>query len=182
MKRKVFTIALATLLVIGAISIAFSQIRGRRGRDIDTELGRRQRMIEQIPEELKLTEEQREKLQSLQTDFAKEMLPLRNDRQIKALELRQLWTADELDEEAILAKAGEISDLRNQMQEKMVLHRLEVGKILTKEQRTNFSPMGFKGHMRQRGRGFGWDGCGYGHGGRFGMSGPRMRRGPRWGR
>jgi Spy/CpxP family protein refolding chaperone len=178
MTKKVFAIALATLLVIGAISIAFSQGRGRRGRDIDAELGRSPGIIEQVQTELNLTAEQKEKLQSLRIDIAKEVLPLRNEMQIKALELRQLWMADELDDEAILAKSQEISALRDQMQEKMVHHRLDAAKVLTKEQRDKLSLTGRRWGRAFGLAGFGCDGQrGFGRSGRFGMG-----KGPRWNR
>ena len=159
MKKKVFTIALAALLVVGTISIAFSRGHGRRGRNSGPELGYGQGMVNRTPEELNLTKEQLEKLQSLRTDFAKEMLPLRNEIQTKSLELQQLWIADELDEDAIVAKSKEVSDLRNRMQENMIRHRLDVGRILTKEQRTQFSPAGRLGRGFRQGCGlvgFGW--------------------------
>ena len=173
MKRKVFTIALATLLVVGTISIAVSQGRGRGGKNFGQGLGIGQRMMDGTPAELNLTQEQQEKLQSLRTDSAKETLPLRNEIQIKTLELRQLWIADELDEEAILAKSKEISDLRDQLHEQRIHHRLDAAKILTKEQRTRFSPAGRWGGGYQYGceaPGYGYGGRrGHGRGGNFGM-------------
>ncbi|HIE27154.1 TPA: periplasmic heavy metal sensor, partial [Candidatus Poribacteria bacterium] len=140
MRRKGFIIALAALLVVGMVSIAFSRGGGRRGRGFRPGLGREPGIVKQAPERLNLTEEQQEKLQALRTDFAKAALPLRNEIQIKSLELRQLWIADELDEGAIVAKSKEISALRTQLQENMIYHRLDVAKILTKEQRLRFSP------------------------------------------
>jgi len=176
MKRKVFIIALTALLVVGTISIAFSRGRGQRGRDFDPGLGYGQRMEKQMPEELKLTKEQLETLQTLRIDFAKQTLTLRNEIQIKELELRQLWLADELDEEAIVAKSKEISDLRSQMQEKRVRHRLGATKVLTKEQRTQLSQIGHRGRGRRGGGdvtpGFG-NGGRRGRGGNFGMMGKR---------
>lgn len=175
MKRKGFIIGLAALLVVGAISsIAFSQGFGRRGRGFGPPgLGYGPGMANWAPMGLNLTEEQVEKLQSLQADFDKETLNLRNDIQSKSLELQKLWIADELDEEAILAKAKEVSELQNQLQEKMILHRLDAAKVLTKEQRTQFPPAGYWGRGYQYGHrlpGWGYGGQrGYGHGGRFGM-------------
>jgi Spy/CpxP family protein refolding chaperone len=161
MRSKVFIIALAALLVVGTISIAFSRGGGRRSKGFGAGLGRGPGIVKQTPEELNLSQEQQEKLQALRTDFTKEALPLRNEIQIKSLELRQLWIADELDEEAIVAKSQEISALRNQLQEKMIRHRLDAAKILTTEQRIKFSPVGH-----------------WGHGGRGGHHG--MDRGHRW--
>ena len=166
MKRKVFIIALAALFVIGTVSIAFSRGgQGRRGRGIGSGLGQGPRMESQVPEELKLTKEQQENLQSLRIDFAKETLPSRNEMQIKELELRQLWLADELDEEAILEKSKEVSDLRNQIQEKMIRHRLDAAKVLTKEQRALFAKVGRRGQGKRPLRGLPESG----RGGHFGM-------------
>lgn len=156
MKKKFFTIGLITLLVVGTISsIAFSQGFGRwgRGSGPGSVYGPRWSQMGS-----NLTEEQEEKLQSLRTDLDKEILPLRDKIQAKALELQRLWTADELDEKAILAKAKEVSDLQNQLQDKIIRYRLNTAKILTKEQRTLFSPA----------YGCGLPGCGYG--GQFGMA------------
>jgi len=54
--------------------------------------------------------------------------------QLTRLELQQLWLADELNEEAILAKTKQCSALRTQLQEKAVQHRIKIRKIFTKEQ------------------------------------------------
>ena len=137
MKKKVFTIALATLLVVGAISIAFSHGYGRQVRAFGPGLAYGRGMANWAPAEFNLTQEQQEKLQSLRADFDKETLPLRNEIQTKALELRQLWLADELDENTIAAKSKELSDLRNQLHENMIQHHLNVANVLTKEQRTH---------------------------------------------
>ena len=173
MKRKVFTIALAALLAVGTISIAFSRGHGRRGGAFGHGLGHGQGMINRTSGELNLTKEQQEKLQPLRIDFQKEILPLRNEIQTKELELRQLWIAGELDEEAIVAKSKEVSDLRNQLHEKKMLHRLDAAKVLTKEQRTRFSLAGRRGRGYQHGcesPGFGYGGQHeYGHGGHFGI-------------
>jgi Spy/CpxP family protein refolding chaperone len=115
-----------------------------------------------------LTEEQVKKLQTLQANFQKETLELRKNILSKSMELQQLWIADELDENAISEKAKEISALQSQIQEKMIRHRLDAAKVLTKEQRAQLSIMGGLG----RGYGgFGAPGCGMGRG--FGVGGGR---------
>jgi len=164
MRKKVFTIALAALLVVGTISIAFSQGAGRRGRGVGRDLAQGKRIADKTQTELNLTKEQGKKLQSLRIDFAKETVKLRNEMQIKSLELRQLWLADELDEEAILAKAKEVSELRSQLNEKRILHRIAATKVLTKEQRAKLST-GRLGRAKRPGRGL----RGFGNGGNFGM-------------
>ena len=103
-----------------------------------------------------LTEEQKEEMKSLRDSFAEETRPIRNDLELTNLELRHLWTADELDEEAIIAKSEEVSELQSQLHEKMIRHRLDVAKVLPKEYRTRFLAKAHRGPGRgPRGRGLG---------------------------
>jgi len=206
MRRKLLVTTIAALLVVGAvISIAFSQGYGRqerefmppanpgyvsgRGYDMGMGFGRGPGsglylgygpgMTDWAPPAgLNFTEEQVEKLQSLRTKFSKETLELHNEMQLKAMELRNLWTADELDDDAILAQTEEISELRNQLQEKATRHRLDMAKVLTKEQRTQIISM----RLGRRSMGFGRQGPspylesrGYGYGRRGKGSRPRRR-------
>jgi len=180
MKRKILTIALITLFTIGAGSIALSYGRGQRGGQgrgqggYPAGPGPRRAAVEKA--ESALTEEQKEEMKSLRDSFAEETRPIRNDLELKNLELRHLWTADELDEEAIMAKAGEVSELQSQLHEKMIRHRLDVAKVLPKEYRSRFFA---KSHRRNgRGsRGRGRQGRGFGMGSMRGRqgSGPGMR-------
>jgi zinc resistance-associated protein len=127
LKKKYIVIAILSGLIIIAISsIAFSQGFGRgKGR---------YGMMNQSPIASDLTQEQIEKLQSLQLEFDKETLSLRNDIITKRLEIQKLWSADNLDENAIIAKEKEMMELRNQMQEKRLKYNINLAKILPKEQ------------------------------------------------
>ncbi len=110
---------------------------------------------------LNLTPEQNQKMQALREGFFKEMLPLRNEMQIKRLELRTLWAQTNPDQDKILAKQKEVNALREKFQEKSTLHRLEMRKVLTPEQQAQLGAYG---------PGFG-PGFGPGHGMRGGMMG-----------
>jgi len=128
MKKKYIVIAIvAGLIVLAIASMAFSQGYGRgKGR---------YGMMNQSPIKSDLTQEQIEKLQSLRLEFEKETLSLRNDIRIKHLELQKLWSADNLDENAIIAKEKEVMELKNKMAEKRVKYSINLAKILPKEQR-----------------------------------------------
>ena len=164
MKSKIIIIALIALIAVGTASIALSQGRGRGGGPggPPAESGSRMASVEKA--EPAITEEQKAELKSLQESFVKETRPIRNDLELKSLELRHLWTAEKLDEEAIMAKSGEIADLKSQLQEKMTRHRLDVAKILPREQWARFLDREHRGpglgsgrHGRgpgRRGRGF----------------------------
>ena len=174
MKKKFVIIALVALLAVGTVSVALSY--GRRGGWGKPGMRPGSRMATREKAESDLSKEQLEKLQSLRDDFDKGTLSLRNELELKSLELRQLWTADELDEEAIIARSKEVSDLQSQLQEKTVRHRLDVAKVLTKEQRSQFLARGPRGYgFGPRGRGHAGDpGMGRGRGGRRGF-GPSRR-------
>jgi Spy/CpxP family protein refolding chaperone len=110
---------------------------------------------------LNLTPEQNQKMQALQESFLNQTLPLRNEMQIKQLELRTLWAQTNSDQAKILAKQKEINALREQLQEKATQNRLEMRKILTPEQQSQLGAYG---------PGFG-PGYGPGYGMRGGMMG-----------
>jgi Spy/CpxP family protein refolding chaperone len=119
---------------------------------------------------LNLTAEQNQKIQAMRESFFKETLSLRNEMQIKKLELRTLWAQTNPDQDKILAKQKEINALRAQLQEKGTRHRLEMRKVLTPEQQAQigafgpgFGPgagpgMGMRGGFGP-GRGMGNAGC-----------------------
>jgi Spy/CpxP family protein refolding chaperone len=91
---------------------------------------------------LNLTPEQNQKLQAMRESFFKETLSLRNEMQVKQLELRTLWAQTNPDQEKILAKQKELNALKAQMQEKSTLHRLEMRKVLTPEQQAQIGAFG----------------------------------------
>jgi Spy/CpxP family protein refolding chaperone len=115
---------------------------------------------------LNLTPEQTQKMQDLQENFFKGSLTLRNEMQIKQLELRTLWAQTNPDQEKLLAKQKEINALRTQLQEKATQNRLEMRKILTPEQQAQLGAYGPGYGMRggMMGGGFG-PGPGMGYGG-----------------
>ena len=123
---------------------------------------------------LNLTPEQTQKMQALRESFFKETLPLRNDLMSKKLELRSLWLQPNLDEEKILAKQKELSDLRAQIQEKAIKNRLEMRQILTPEQQAQLANLRSRA-WHEYGRG-----CGFGPGPGRPHHEMGMGYGPRW--
>jgi Spy/CpxP family protein refolding chaperone len=128
--------------------------------------------------QLNLTPEQQTKLGELKEKHWKDTVSLRNEMQIKRLELRTLWTAPNPDKNKILAKQKELNELRDKMQVKATDFRLDIRKALTPEQAAQLgtlgSGMGFHGGMgRMRmgrqgpcgGPGQGPGGAGFGPGG-----------------
>lgn len=144
---------------------------------------------EEIPEELRLTDEQREQMRNLRTQHQKEMIPLRADLKVLRVELRELM-ATGANESALNSKIDQIGKLRTEIQKKRMAHHLAMRNVLTEEQRDAFTETGFMGMMGERGwRGKGRFGCdGSGRGGwsdrngrgdcdGHGPKGPRGKRG-----
>ena len=103
---------------------------------------------------LNLTPEQITKLGELKEKHWKDTISLRNEMQVKRLELRTLWTAPNPDKNKILAKQKEMNELRDKMQAKATDLRLDTRKALTPEQAAQLgtlgSGMGFYRGMRGR--------------------------------
>lgn len=83
---------------------------------------------------LKLTTEQKTKLGELQEKFRKDTISLRNEMQIKRLEMQTLWTYPNPDKDKILAKQKELNGLRDKLQAKVTDFRFEIRQVLTPEQ------------------------------------------------
>jgi Spy/CpxP family protein refolding chaperone len=133
MKRTATIIGTLVLVVALAMPVLAHDRGWGKGRapGIGPE-GRQAPCCESIPN---LTPEQSAKLQELREQHDKDILPLKNELIAKRAELRNLWLQSDPDEAAIKAKQQEINELRNQLQDKMTEYRLEVGKVLTPEQR-----------------------------------------------
>lgn len=76
-----------------------------------------------------LTEEQRTQLDELRKAFREDTQELRDSLRDKGDELRDTLTADEVNVEAATALQTEISGIKAQLDEKRLLHRIEVHKL-----------------------------------------------------
>ncbi|MBP7342249.1 MAG: Spy/CpxP family protein refolding chaperone [Smithellaceae bacterium] len=121
-------------------------------------------------ERLNLTDDQKAKIDALQTEHAKAVQPLREKTFDKAVELRRLWQQTNPDKDKITAAQKELRTLRNEMEDKATAYKLEVRKVLTPEQNEKLAAFGWgprsgfgpRGGMRGAGPQGG--GPGYGRG------------------
>jgi len=119
---------------------------------------------------LNLSAEQIKEMQDLRTKHLNDTAALREALLTKNAELRSLWGQKEPSQTEIMKKQKEVNDLRAQLQETGVKHRLQARGILTPEQQTqlqdcladtgNFGP-----GYGKRGGGYGGRGMGMGPGG-----------------
>jgi Spy/CpxP family protein refolding chaperone len=91
---------------------------------------------------LNLTDEQKTKIEALATASQKEIRPLREKMFDKSVALRRLWLQTNLDKDKIIALQKEVSTLRDQVEGKYTLLRLEIHKLLTPEQQEKLANFG----------------------------------------
>jgi Spy/CpxP family protein refolding chaperone len=101
-------------------------------------------------ERLNLTDDQKAKIEALQTANWKAIKPLREKMFDKTVELRRLWLQANPDKDKITAAQRELRTLRDEMQDKNTAMKLDVRKVLTPEQNEKLADMGWG-----RGPGFG---------------------------
>ncbi|MEE9911346.1 MAG: Spy/CpxP family protein refolding chaperone [Deltaproteobacteria bacterium] len=85
-------------------------------------------------EKLNLTDDQKTKIEALQDANYKETRPLREKIFDKSVELRRLWLQANPDKGKIVAAQKELRTLRDEMEDKATVLRLETRKVLTPEQ------------------------------------------------
>jgi Spy/CpxP family protein refolding chaperone len=85
-----------------------------------------------------LSEDQQKKVEALNLEIEKALLPLKAQLDVKAAELKVLAVAENPDKAAIDKKIEEIGALRTQMMKKKVLNGLAVRALLTPDQRVGF--------------------------------------------
>jgi len=121
-------------------------------------------------EKLNLSDEQKAKIEALQTAHQKEIRPIRERMFDKSVALHRLWLQAKPDKDKITAAQKEARALRDELQDKNTALKLEIRNVLTPEQQEKLTSAGWG-----RGMGFG-PRCGMrGSGG--GGFGPGMGRG-----
>ena len=123
---------------------------------------------DKIFKNLNITDEQKTKIEALQTANLKDVRPLREKMFDKSVELRKLWLQANPDKNKINAAQKEMRTLRDSIEDKDTALKLEIRKLLTPEQNEKMANsywgrgpgFGPRGDMRgHEGRGFGMGMC-----------------------
>ncbi len=128
MKIRLVIILFISLLIL-RVPIAGAQWPAQRGMG-----GRHGDAPWCLPDDLQLTEEQMEKLKSIEGSYLNDITPLRNDFLNKRYELRRLIADPTSKADDIRTKQEEALALETQIQEKVIDYQLKVREILTPEQ------------------------------------------------
>ncbi len=100
-------------------------------------------MMNRLSGYLNLSKEQNQKIQDINIASEKEISPLRIEILEKQKELYNLWSAQNLDEKAILKASREISEIQSKINDKDVAAQIKIAKILTPGQRNMLPNMGY---------------------------------------
>jgi Spy/CpxP family protein refolding chaperone len=137
-----------------------------------------------LPEQLKLTLQQKQKIADLRAATLKKVAPAEIDLRVKHAEMDALWLVDQPKRDAILKKLGEMDALHVKVREAWIDFELGMLKVLTPAQRNTLAQHRGPGHMGGPGMGMGRGPHGHGPGmgmgrGPYGMGpGMGMGRGP----
>jgi len=113
---------------------------------------------------LNLTDEQKAKIEARETEFNKEIKPVREKMFDKSVQLRRLWLEANPDKDKIASLQKEVRKLRDEMHDKITNLRLEIRQLLTPEQQEKL----VNSRWGKRAMGFGLRGGMRGHD-RFGI-------------
>jgi Spy/CpxP family protein refolding chaperone len=117
--------------------------------------------LEALKEELGLTQEQLDKLESLRVDHEKQMIDLGAKLKVASVEMEQLMM-DRGNDDAVRAKSAEITSLMTKIGELRVNHQLARRAVFTGEQWSKIKSMRTFGRRHMMGRGDRGTGHGYG--------------------
>ena len=153
-------VAMGVLLTVPAFAFGSREGRGHGGCTVEgycSQAGL---------SKLNLSDEQKTKIEALQTAHLKEVRPLQEKMFDKSVELRKEWLKTSPDKDKINAAQKEIRTLRDNIEDKGTAFKLEIRKLLTPEQNEKManshwgrgSGFGPRGGMR------GHHGCEFGAG------------------
>ena len=147
--KTLFTVVVVTFFVTSAFAYGPGSGRGHGS-------GPRDGCDSETFSILNLTAEQAAKIHTFREAFLKDCKPLQDKMVSKRGDLKILWLQQNPDQEKILTMQKEIRDLKDQIQEKRDIYRLNVFDVLTPEQKEklkSYGPERDSGHgMRSRAR------------------------------
>ncbi len=120
--KRILVVTTATALVLGLAMTALAQRKKVKREE------------PKMKAELKLSDEQKQKLGAIHRQGAKERIRLNAERQIAHIELQELLQADQPNQAALDRKIEQLADLNRQLTQNRLQGRVASRSILSKEQ------------------------------------------------
>ena len=136
--RRVLVATTVTALVFGLTLTALAQRKKAKTEE------------SKMKAELKLSDEQKQKLSAIHRQSAKERIRLNAERQIAHIELQELLQADRPDQGTIDQKIDQLAELDRQLTQNRLQSRVASRSVLTKEQWAALKGKIGKGMMKHR--------------------------------
>lgn len=95
----------------------------------------RQNFRENIKEKLNLTTEQESKIEALRLTHEEEMINLRNELDLKELEMKKLNSSNNVSRNDVLKLTRELSEIKSKMDIAKAEHRMDVYDLLNSDQK-----------------------------------------------
>ena len=139
MKRLV-SLVLAVSLVLGGSSLVFAysghgqNVGGQQGYKTQGRNNQFQQNRMTVQERLDLSEKQVEKMEKSRDEYFDKQDELRDDLEDKREELREMYFDSEVNKSEFMSLQQEVNQLRSELANLRVEHRLEMRNVLTTEQ------------------------------------------------
>ncbi len=171
---KKITLVLVVLLSFGLMTIGYSQNQRQPNRPA-RQMNRMERFQKaNLLKKLNLTDQQKEKIQSLRFDFQKKMIDLKANLQKSRLDLKELRQGTSLNRNDVIAAVEKINKSRDAISLAVANHMMDMYEILTPEQQKVWKEIAPR--LGMMGRHFGMMRNHWGMmGNRAGMQGGRFR-------
>jgi Spy/CpxP family protein refolding chaperone len=105
----------------------------------------------QLAQELKLTDDQTEKLKNLDFAAQEKQMELRNQLEALGLKMRQAFAEETINDKNILSLAQQISEIQGNLFVQRIESQLAVGKVLDDDQLKKLKSYRFQGKRRPMG-------------------------------
>lgn len=108
--------------------------------------------FDRMAAQLELTDDQKTKIDALQTPHLKKMTTYRNQLDEKQAQLKTLTMADKPDSKKINTLVDEIGGIKASQQKDQIAHRLSIRELLNEDQRVKFDAFQQKAGKRDKKR------------------------------
>ena len=150
--KKIVSLVIVLSLVIGGSALAFAYAGQQRGGY--KQQGRNNQLQQNRitwQERLNLSEEQLEKMEELREEHFEKQDELREDLADKREELREMYFDNEANENELMSLHREVNQLRIQLTDSRMEHRLAMRNVLSAEQLEECEDLGRFDHRGRRG-------------------------------
>jgi Spy/CpxP family protein refolding chaperone len=135
-KGKTLLLIISLAFNLGACLAVAVQVRGDRGTDRHDDDRKRHR--KHLSDKLNLSPEQEEIVAASREQLFEALRGMKGRLHEESDALAELLTADEVDSKAISEQVARVAAVRNEMQERLVDHLVDVRKVLEPDQRELF--------------------------------------------